>query len=72
MTITNRSTIPDFPVIRLVGGPYDGLIARRGEGSIDGVHFLPESVIVKGGDGTATYALEHGLDETTGNYTEGE
>lgn len=57
--------IPDMPVFDLVGGPYDGSTAQRGD-LIDGVHFLPESLIVKGTEGTATYAIELDEDGQTG------
>ena len=68
----SRSTIPDFPRFRLRGGPYDGLIAARNQGSIDGVHFYPDRIIVKGGEGTAPYSVRHEIDESFGDYMEGE
>lgn len=69
-----RQTIPDMPRFRLVGGPYDGRLAERDdepENRIDGVHFYPDRIIVKGSGGTATYSVRHEIDESYGDYVEG-
>ena len=63
------STIPDLPRFVLRGGPYDGLVTRR-EGPIEGVLYFPESVIVKGEHGSATYALTEREGERVGEYQE--